>query len=248
MGYTVILPTLNESGHIVSLIKDIGSALSELKQKYEIIIVDDNSSDGTIDLVRKISKEKPEVQLFVRENKKKNLAKSINLGIQKSKYENIIWMDADFQHPPDNIKLFHNYQEKFDLIIFSRFLKDSTRYFDDNISKKKINEPGSIFFNKLCRSLLYKDITDYTSGFICIKKKIFENYMLKGYYGDYFINLIIYSRLKNYSIIELPFADKERSSGYSKTAPEFSFRYLVVCLNYILCLLQNYFKKKLKVL
>ena len=157
-------------------------------------------------------------------------------------------MDADFQHPPENIKLFHNYQEKFDLIIFSRFLKDSTRYFDDNISKKKTNEPQSIFFNKLCRSLLYKDITDYTSGFICIKKKIFENYMLKGYYGDYFINLIIYSRLKNYTIIELPFADKERSSGYGKTAPGFSFRYFVVCLNYILSLLQNYFKKKLKVL
>jgi dolichol-phosphate mannosyltransferase len=248
MGYTVILPTLNESGHILSLIKDIGSVLSELKQKYEIIIVDDNSSDGTIDLVRKIGKEKPEVQLFVRENKKKNLAESINLGIQKSKYENIIWMDADFQHPPDNIKLFHNCQEKFDLIIFSRFLKDSARYFDNNISKKKINEPQSIFFNKLCRSLLYKDITDYTSGFICIKKKIFENYKLKGYYGDYFINLIIYSRLKNYSIIELPFTDKERSSGYSKTAPEFSLRYLAVSLNYILSLLQNYFKKKLKVL
>ena len=80
------------------------------------------------------------------------------------------------------------------------------------------------------------------------KKKIFENYKLKGYYGDYFINLIIYSRLKNYSIIELPFTDKERSSGYSKTAPEFSFRYLALCLNYILSLLQNYFKKKLKVL
>ena len=174
MSYTVILPTLNESGHIVNLIKDIGSVLSELKQKYEIIIVDDNSSDGTIDLVRKIGKEKPEVQLFVRENKKKNLAKSINLGIQKSKYENIIWMDADFQHPPENIKLFHNYQEKFDLIIFSRFLKDSTRYFDDNISKKKTNEPQSIFFNKLCRSLLYKDITDYTSGFICIKKNFLK--------------------------------------------------------------------------
>ena len=76
MSYTVILPTLNESGHIVSLIKDIGSALSELKQKYEIIIVDDNSSDGTIDLVRKIGKEKPEVQLFVRENKKKKIGKN----------------------------------------------------------------------------------------------------------------------------------------------------------------------------
>ena len=248
MGYSVILPTLNEAGHIVKLIEKIRSIFSEIQEEFEIILVDDNSTDGTVELGENIAKKHGNIQFFLRKGLKKNLANSINLGIQKSKYENIIWMDADFQHPPDNIKLFHNYQEKFDLIIFSRFLKDSTRYFDNNISKKKINEPQSILFNKLCRSLLYKDITDYTSGFICIKKKIFENYILKGYYGDYFINLIIYSRLKNYSIIELPFTDKERSSGYSKTAPEFSLRYLAVSLNYILSLLQNYFKKKLKVL
>ena len=42
----------------------------------------------------------------------RDLADSITLGIQKSKYENIIWMDADFQHPPDYFKLFHDYQNK----------------------------------------------------------------------------------------------------------------------------------------
>ena len=39
--------------------------------------------------------------------------------------------------------------------------------------------------------MLYKDITDYTSGFICVKKKFFNNYLLKGYYGDYFVDMIV---------------------------------------------------------
>ena len=156
----------------------------------------------------------------------------INLGIKKSKYENIIWMDADFQHPPDHIKLFHNNQKECDVAFFSRFIKGSTRYFNDDISKKEANEDHSIFFNKLCNFLLYKDITDYTSGFICIKRKVFENYKPKGYYGEYFIDLIVYCKLKDHFIIELPFVERQRLSGNSKTAMEYSFRYLVICFNY----------------
>ena len=136
MGYTVILPTFNEEGHIVELIREIQAVFSASNQNYEIIIVDDNSKDGTIDSIKKIENDHDNLQLFVRENLRKNLAKSINLGIKKSKYENIIWMDADFQHPPDYIKLFHNYQKKYDLIFFSRFLKKSIRYFENNKSKK----------------------------------------------------------------------------------------------------------------
>ena len=93
-------------------------------------------------------------------------------------------MDADFQHPPDYIRLFHDYQNKYDLVIFSRFLKNSIRYFKDEKFKKESNENQSVFFNKLCNFFLYRDITDYTSGFICIKRKILENYKLKGYYGE----------------------------------------------------------------
>ena len=183
------------------------------------------------------------VHFVLRKDLKKNLADSINLGIEKSKYENIIWMDADFQHPPDYIKLFHNYQNKYDLIIFSRFLKDSVRYFDNEKFKKEINENQSVFFNKLCNFLLYKDITDYTSGFICIKRKVFENYKMRGYYGEYFIDLIIYCKSKNFSIIELHFTEKARYSGISKTFPEFSSKYLILLYMYLLCLIKNFIKK-----
>ena len=242
MGYTVILPTLNEKGHIIELIKDIQNIFSEINQDYEIIVVDDNSTDGTIESIEKITKDNSNIQLHVRRGLKKNLADSINLGLKKSNYENVIWMDADFQHPPDHIKSLHNNRDKSDVIIFSRFVKGSTRYFDENVSKKEFNENQSIFFNQICKLILYKDLTDYTSGYICIKKKVFENYNLKGYYGDYFINLIVHCKLNNYTIIELPFVERERYSGKSKTNV-YSFKYIVMCCNYFISLLRNYLKK-----
>ena len=146
MSYSVILPTLNEKGHIIQLIKKIEFIFSEIQQEYEIIVVDDNSTDGTIDLVKDVAKDYDNIKLFVRQDLKKNLANSIYLGIQKSKHENIIWMDTDFQHPPNYIKLFHDYQKKYDVVIFSRFLKNSVRYFEDDKSKKELNENQSFFF------------------------------------------------------------------------------------------------------
>ena len=243
MGYTVVLPTLNENDHINKLIKDIQIVFSEIDQDYEIIVVDDNSNDGTIDRIKEIKKDNNNIQLYVRKGLKKNLANSINLGIKKSKFENIIWMDADFQHPPDCFKSLHNYQNKYDLVFFSRFLKNSIRYFENEEFKKEINENQSIFFNKLCNFLLYKNITDYTSGFICIKRKVFKNYKLEGYYGEYFIDLIVYCKSNNYSIIELPFTEGARYSGTSKTYPEFSFKYLILLFRYLLCLIKNFIKK-----
>ena len=99
MGYSVILPTLNEAGHIVKLIEKIKFNFLEIKEEFEIILVDDNSTDGTIDLLENVAKDYENIHFFLRKGLKKNLADSITLGIQKSKYENIIWMDADFQHP-----------------------------------------------------------------------------------------------------------------------------------------------------
>ena len=246
MAYTVILPTLNESGHISELIKSIQNVFSEIHQNYEIIVVDDNSNDGTIDRVKEIQKNNSNIQIYIRKDLKKNIAESLNLGIKKSKFENIIWMDADFQHPPDHIKTFHENKKENDVVIFSRFIQGSSRYFDDDLSKKEINEDHSHFFNKLCKFFLYKDISDYTSGFVCIKKKNFTNYKLHGYYGDYFINLIVHCKLNNYTITELPFKERERYSGISKTNV-YSSKYMIMCCNYFLSLVKNCLKKIFKI-
>ena len=83
MSFSIILPTLNERGHIKELILAIEKNFSKKKIKYEIIIIDDNSSDGTIKEVQSIKKKN--IKIFVRHNQKKNLADCINLGIKKYK-------------------------------------------------------------------------------------------------------------------------------------------------------------------
>lgn len=243
MQYSVILPTLNENGHIVSLIKAIEKIFISNKILFEIIIVDDNSSDGTIQTVSLLTKQSKNLLLKVRKNLKKNLAESLNLGIELSRYENIIWMDADFQHPPKYIEEFIKKSDKNDVIVCSRFLTKSERYFKDNNLNKDINENQSYIFNKICRLLLYKDITDYTSGYICIKKKLLVNHKLKGFYGDYFVNLLAYLTRNNFRILEIPFKDETRASGSSKTVVNFNFKYTYTCFRYILTLIRIFLLK-----
>ena len=244
MSFSIILPTLNEKGHIIDLINQISDICKYRKINYEIIVVDDSSTDGTFEIVENQTLVNKFLKLISRKGLKKNLAESINTGIKESKNDNIIWMDADLQHPPKYINEFIKFSEKFDAIISSRFLADSERYFNSDSSIKESNENQSYFFNQICKSILYKEITDYTSGFICIKKKIFENYTLKGFYGDYFINLIVHLKNNKKSILEIPFRDEKRATGFSKTLVSLNFRYLYTCFRYFLTLVICFFKKK----
>ena len=243
MGFSVILPTLNENGHIEDLINNISNIFENKQIDYEIIVVDDNSLDGTIETIKNMLKKNLNLKLIVRENKSKNLADSLNDGIKKSMFDNLVWMDADFQHPPKYIEKFIELSITNDAIICSRFLNNSERYFNNPELNKDINENQSYFYNKLCKLFLYKDITDYTSGFISIKKKVFENYKLKGFYGNYFVDLIIYLKKNNYKVIEIPFKDETRASGYSKTVVNFNLKYIYTCIRYSLTLFISFFKK-----
>ena len=243
MGFSVILPTLNENGHIEDLINNISNIFENKQIDYEIIVVDDNSLDGTIETIKNMLKKNLNLKLIVRENKSKNLADSLNDGIKKSMFDNLVWMDADFQHPPKYLEKFIELSDGNDAIICSRFLNNSERYFNNPELNKDINENQSYFYNKLCKLLLYKDITDYTSGFVSIKKKVFKNYKLKGFYGNYFVDLIIYLKKNNYKVIEIPFKDETRASGYSKTVVNFNFKYIYTCIRYSLTLFISFFKK-----
>lgn len=238
-SYSVILPTLNEAGHIKSLLLDISKIFYNLKLDYEIIVVDDNSSDGTIDEIKKIDQKN--IIIHQRINKKKNLVISINEGINLAKNKYVIWMDADYSHPPGYIEEFINLNEKqkdIDLIVCSRFLKESKRYYDDLNIKPVSIDLLSHFLNKICNFFLYRDFTDYTSGYICIKNEIINKIYLKGYYGDYFIVLIAKCKALRKKILEIPFIEKDRASGKSKTTGN-KFDLIIKCFFYFIALLKS---------
>ena len=243
-SYSVILPTFNEAGHIKKLIKTISGIFIRKEITFEIIVVDDNSTDGTINEVESMKNINRSVTLLVRKNKKSSLVESLNEGIKLSKYNNIVWLDADFSHPPKYIEEFINYKrqvEDIDVIVFSRFLKKSIRYYEIENTKAATIDYLSIILNRLCNFFLLKNFTDFTSGYICIKKKCLKNYSLKGFYGDYFINLIVDCFLKNKSILELPFLEERRFSGVSKTTFN-KIDFTIKCYFYIIVLIKNKIK------
>jgi len=244
-SYSIILPTYNEVGHIKDLVLKIYNIFSSKSVKFEIIIVDDNSTDGTIDVIHSIESTYKSISGLIRQNKKGSLVESLNDGISQSKYQNIIWMDADFSHPPEYLRLFlENKYLEYDAIVFSRFLKNSKRYFNKKNAKPKLIDNLSILLNKICKILLFKTFTDYSSGFICIKKSVLKNYRLKGYYGDYFIRLISYCFAKNFKIIELPYIELDRQSGYSKTTIN-KINFFIKSFNYILAIVHSLITKNL---
>mgnify|MGYP001285429943 CR=1 FL=1 len=237
--YTIILPVLNEKDNIIKLI-DIISTIFD-KHNYEIIVINDSSEDGTTEILEQFKKNKKNFKHVLR-NKKRSLVDSLNEAIEISKYRFLIWMDCDFSHPPENLKeIFKNIEEnKF--LSFSRFLNGSKRHYEiDQNSKKYFIDDMSYFLNMLCNFFLYKEFTDYTSGFICIDKKIMPE-KLKGYYGDYYINLVCHVIRNKYKFVELPYIEYQRLSGESKTLSN-KFDFIIKCFFYFLVVLKNYLKK-----
>ena len=242
-SFSIILPTFNEVGHIRKLILEIYEIFESKNLLFEIIIVDDDSTDGTIDIIKDLCNNNKKILTIIRKNKKNNLVDSINDGIYFSKYENIIWMDADYSHPPVYLKNFIDENiVKYDVVVFSRFLNNSERYFKNQKIKPKLIDKLSIFLNKICKYFLFKNFTDYSSGYICIKKQLLTNYKLKGYYGDYFIRLIVHCFNNKAKILELPYVELDRLSGKSKTTQN-KFDFFIKCINYLYAILVSFIKK-----
>jgi len=120
MKVSIVIPTYNERLNICLLIKKI---ITFLKKDFEIIVVDDNSPDKTVEEVKKNFKNKKEIKVFFRK-KEKGLGAAILFGIKKAKGEIIVGMDADFNHPPELLPKLIKETKNFDFVVASRFIKD----------------------------------------------------------------------------------------------------------------------------
>jgi len=215
---SVILPTYNEAENIIDLIKEIKK---NIKYKKEIIVVDDNSPDGTSKLVKDFitKNKKSNVRLETR-FKKRGLTNSIRRGIELAKGDVVVWMDCDFSMPPNVIpKLLNKIEKGYDIAVGSRFIKGGG--FKISNSKGQRDSPIAIILSRLMnfsiQILLGNSFKDYTSGFIAIKKEVFNKFDLRGDYGEYFIDLIFKAKAYKFKIIEIGYLCIPRERGESKT-------------------------------
>lgn len=171
----VIIPTYNEKENIEAIIR----AVFNQKKKFHILIVDDNSPDGTSAIVEKLQKEFTK-ELFLEIRSRKNgLGKAYLSGFNwalKKDYEYIIQMDADFSHnPEDLIRLYHSCaNNNNDLAIGSRYVKNRVNVVNWDIKRLLL----SFFASRYVKIITQIPIYDTTAGFACWKRNVLETIQL----------------------------------------------------------------------
>ena len=212
MKVLAISPTYNEKKNIFELIKRI----SEISHPIDILIIDDNSPDGTADIVRNIMNENDHIYLLERE-KKLGLGTAYCTGFQwalERDYDLIIQIDADLSHNPDDIPRLIDGTESADLIIGSRYIE----------GVNVINWPMrrlflSYFANSYARLIIRFPIKDSTGGFKCFRRKVLESINLTkirsaGYSFQIEMNFLAW--IKGFKISEIPIVFTDRTVGESK--------------------------------
>ena len=210
MQVSIILPTYNERKNILLLVNSIKKHLK--KHALEIIIVDDNSPDGTGSICKKkFGKNK---NVFVLNNKiRTGLAKSIYEGIKVSSKNKIVVMDTDFTHNPVLISKMLRLSNEYTII-------SGSRYCSGGYMEEQIHSHLSYFYNLLLKLILKTQVQDNLGGFFCIDKKQLKKLPLKKIfygYGEYYFRLLFYSLKSKFSILEIPAIYKKRTRGNSKS-------------------------------
>jgi dolichol-phosphate mannosyltransferase len=211
----VIIPTYNEKENIEKIIR----VVMALEKPFDLLIVEDNSPDGTAEIVKRLIKEFPE-RLFILERKGKlGLGTAYITGFKwalEHNYEYVAEMDADFSHNPNDLILLQKAcsEDGADVSIGSRYIK----------GVNVVNWPMgrvlmSYFASTYVRFVTRLKIMDTTAGFVCWTKKVLETIDLDRikFVGYAFQIEMKYTASKlGFKIVEVPIIFTDRTEGVSK--------------------------------
>lgn len=213
MKSLVIVPTYNERENVKTLIPQI----LELPSEIEVLVVDDNSPDGTADVVLEMSKKDERIHLL-RRKEKLGLGSAYVAGfkyaLSRPEIECVFEMDADFSHDPSSIPKFLEAIQDYDLVLGSRYLRGVT----------VVNWPLSRLILSYSANLFTRVVTglpvhDATGGFKCFRRRVLESIELDGVHSDGYsfqIEMSFKCWKKGFRIKEIPITFVDRRVGTSK--------------------------------
>jgi dolichol-phosphate mannosyltransferase len=238
---SVILPVLNERENLEELIPEIRDALNTELTDFEIIVVDDSSTDGTNDLLSDWLKRDHRIKYLSRLGELPSLPDSLTDGIRSAHYEHVCWMDADGSMSPSSlVDLVRNYRSfpfADSIIVGSRFVtgggfkgievvgQTSIRQVFSNLRKSNDSWLAVLLSRILNRFLwlsLDRCCRDLASGFIISRKSDVLRIGLRGSYGDYCVRFIYLAHIQGMKISEVPYVCQVRRHGKSKTGTTIS--------------------------
>ena len=234
MTVSVVVPTYNERENISPLIAE---TLAHLP-RAELIVVDDDSPDGTWREVQEGWGGDPRVRL-IRRVGRRGLASALADGVEAAKGEVVAWLDSDFNMPPAFLPTLVGALEAADVAVASRYVPGGE---DGRASRLRVW--GSRLINLVAACLLGFGVRDYTSGLLAVRREVFDRVPLDpGYrHGDYCIDFLTRIQRAGFRIREVPFRCGERRAGQTKTAPDLG-RFLALGLAYLATILKLRFRR-----
>ncbi len=208
----VVLPTYNEKENIQEMAKQINA----LGQGLDILIVDDNSPDGTGALADRLAKKHKFVHVLHRPAKL-GLGQAYIAGFKyalSKKYDYIMEMDADFSHDPKYILQFLSSMKNYDLVIGSRYV-NGISVVNWSLWRLLLSICGG-FYAKIITGV---PLTDLTGGFKCFRRRVLENINLDAVCSDGYafqIEMNYRAYKLQYKIKEIPIIFVDRRQGMSK--------------------------------
>jgi dolichol-phosphate mannosyltransferase len=215
---SIIIPTYNEKDNITPLVERVHGALTG--HEHEIIIVDDNSKDGTIEIAEGLAARYP-VKLFVR-REEKGLATAVIHGIKHSSGSIIGVMDADLQHPPEVLPALVNaVADGADMVFASRYIKGGGCP-NWGLFRKIVSRVAMMIAHVLLPSS--RRVKDPMSGFFMFRREKVDPERLKPIGYKIALEILLVGSFEN--VVEVPFIFEERSAGQSKLRPQQQIDYL----------------------
>lgn len=212
----IITPTYNEKENIEKIIRKVFS----LPKEFHILIVEDNSPDGTADIVKRLMQEFPD-RLFIKERKGKlGLGTAYLDGFRwalEHDYKYVFEMDADFSHNPDDLERLYEAcaSGKGDVAVGSRYVDGKISVVNWPIMRLLMSYYASAYVRFVTRMKVY----DATAGFVCYTRKVLErmNFDKVQFVGYAFQIEMKYTATKlGYKIAEVPIIFTDRVLGTSK--------------------------------
>ncbi|KAG8224619.1 hypothetical protein J437_LFUL005787 [Ladona fulva] len=228
--YSILLPTYNESENLPIIVWLIIKYLTESGYQFEIIIIDDGSPDGTLDVAKQLQKIYGEEKIVLRPRPKKlGLGTAYVHGMKSATGNFIVIMDADLSHHPKFIPQFITKQKEgnYDVVSGTRYIGDGGVYGWD--FKRKLVSRGANFLTQL---LLRPGASDLTGSFRLYRKhvleKLVQSCVSKGYVFQ--MEMIIRARQFGYTIGEVPITFVDRVYGESKLGGSEIFQFVKALL------------------
>ena len=225
---SIILSTYNEASIIETTVNKIFSTLDNV----EIVLVDDNSIDGTLEILNSIDNKN--LKIFSR--KSRGLASAFLLGMINTNGDYIGWTDSNMPQLTHNFKEMIKKLEEYDVVLLSRYVVGG----GDQRSGMRVL--SSKVINFFCRLILDSEIKDYTSSIFLMKKEVLKYGVPIAYgHGEFFIEFLYKIKKNGMKIFELPYIQPPDAEG-SKTASSL-IKFFTLGLSYLVRIIITRFRK-----